>query len=92
MLLAIDPLFEGVGLAAGQVGSSDARDDPIDVGGDGAGGGAGRDGFAGSVAISIGPRTTARLRERGWDRVIEATSHDRRGIVTALVASVGKDS
>ena len=37
------------------------------------------------VAISIGPITTAKLKELGCDQLIEAESHSIEGIVTAIV-------
>ena len=37
------------------------------------------------VAVSIGPITTAKLKDLGRDQLIEAESHSIEGIVTAIV-------
>lgn len=41
--------------------------------------------FAGVPAVSIGPVTTATLRELGWGPEAEAEQHDIPGLITALV-------
>jgi uroporphyrinogen-III synthase len=45
--------------------------------------------FAGVKAISIGPITSATLRELGWPPVAEANPHDIPGLVAAVVAELG---
>ena len=39
-------------------------------------------------AVSIGPVTSATLRERGWEPVAEATPHDLSGLVDAVVRAL----
>jgi uroporphyrinogen-III synthase/uroporphyrinogen III methyltransferase/synthase len=46
--------------------------------------------FAGVAAISIGPITSATLREVGWEPAAEADPHDIPGLVTAVVASLSR--
>jgi uroporphyrinogen-III synthase len=41
--------------------------------------------FAGVAAVSIGPITSASLREAGWEPSIEASPSDIRGLVDAVV-------
>lgn len=43
--------------------------------------------FAGVKAISIGPITSATLREHGWPPVVEADPHDIPGLVAAVISA-----
>ncbi len=45
--------------------------------------------FAGVRAISIGPVTTATLRELGWEPAAEATPHDISGLISAVISVIG---
>ena len=45
--------------------------------------------FAGVAAVSIGPITTATLREAGWEPAAEADPHDIDGLVAATVRVLG---
>lgn len=42
------------------------------------------------MAVSIGPRTSDRLRHHGMGPVVEADPHNAHGIVTAALAAVGR--
>jgi uroporphyrinogen-III synthase len=46
--------------------------------------------FAGVPAVSIGPVTTATLREAGWEPAGEAETHDIPGLLTAVVHALAR--
>jgi len=46
--------------------------------------------FAGVAAVSIGPITSATLRELGWEPAVEADVSDVPGVVAAVVRLLGK--
>jgi uroporphyrinogen-III synthase len=45
---------------------------------------------AGMKAVSIGPVTSATLRENGWEPAAEADPHDLSGLVEAVVRAAGR--
>jgi uroporphyrinogen-III synthase len=47
--------------------------------------------FAGVAAVSIGPITSATLRETGWEPSIEASPSDIRGLVDAVVRLLSRN-